>query len=130
MLKDLEKEIVLCGSNMTEEGRFQKRIKDWLDNEKIYNIKQNASALSKTGVPDRIILINTLFIGMEIKKDDTSKASDLQQYNIKTIKNNGGVAFVIRPNTFKKFKEITLEFLEDKNIDKYKKAIEKYMEVK
>lgn len=115
---------------MTEEGRFQKRIKDWLDNEKIYNIKQNASALSKTGVPDRIILINTLFIGMEIKKDDTSKASDLQQYNIKTIKNNGGVAFVIRPNTFKKFKEITLEFLEDKNIDKYKKAIEKYMEVK
>ena len=114
---------------MTEEGRFQARVKKWLEEYDIYSPKQNASALSKTGVPDRFLCINGLFIGMEIKKDEESKATPIQQYNIKTIKKNDGVAFVIRPTTFKKFKEITLGFLEDKNIDKYKKAIEKYMEV-
>lgn len=115
---------------MTEEGIFQAKIKNWLKLNDIYNIKQNASALSKSGVPDRLLCIHGTFIGMEIKKNDEEKASLLQQYNILEIKKNGGVAFVLRPNTFKKFKEITLEFLEDRDLSKYKQNIEHYMEVK
>lgn len=115
---------------MTEEGRFQSKIKNWLKEQDIYDLKQNASALSKTGAPDRILCIHGVFIGMEIKKNNLEKASLLQQYNILEIKKNGGIAFVIRPDTFKKFKEITLEFLEDRDLSKYKQNIEHYMEVK
>ena len=115
---------------MTEEGRFQSKIRNWLKEQDIYDLKQNASALSKTGAPDRILCIHGVFIGMEIKKNNLEKASLLQQYNILEIKKNGGIAFVIRPDTFKKFKEITLEFLEDRDLSKYKQNIEHYMEVK
>lgn len=113
---------------MTEEGLFQAKLKKWLDTYKVYHVKQNASALSKTGVPDRIMCIHGLFIGIEIKKNDEEKASPLQQYNIKQIILSGGVAFVLRPSTFKKFKEITLEFIEQKDITKYKENINRYME--
>lgn len=115
---------------MTEEGRFQARVKKWLEEQDVYDVKQNASALSKTGVPDRLDCIHGLFIGIEIKKNDKEEASPLQQHNIKQIKDNGGVAFVLRPSTFKKFKEITLEFIVSGNIDNYKEQIERYMEVK
>lgn len=115
---------------MTEEGRFQARVKAWLEKYDVYDIKQNASALSKTGVPDRISCIHGLFIGIEIKKNDEEEASPLQQHNIKQIKDNGGVAFVLRPSTFKKFKEITLEFINNKDLNKYKEDVEEHMEVK
>lgn len=115
---------------MTEEGLFQAKIKKWLDLHTIYHIKYNASALSRSGVPDRILCINGIFIGIEIKKNDKEEASLLQQYNIKEIKKQKGVAFVLRPHTFKKFKEITLEFITSKDLNKYKNQVEKYMEVK
>ena len=67
---------------MTEEGRFQSKIRNWLKEQDIYDLKQNASALSKTGAPDRILCIHGIFIGMEIKKNNLEKASLLQQYNI------------------------------------------------
>jgi len=115
---------------MTEEGLFQSKIKKWLDLNEVYHIKHNASALSKSGVPDRILCINGVFIGVEIKKNDKEEASLLQQYNIKEIKKQKGIAFVLRPNTFKTFKEITLDFIINKDLKKYKNQVEKYMEVK
>lgn len=115
---------------MTEEGRFQARVKAWLELYKIYSPKQNASALSKTGVPDRLVCIHGLFMGVEIKKNDEEEASPLQQYNIKQIKDNGGVAFVLRPSTFKKFKEITSEFIKTGCVERYKQRVLEEMEVK
>ena len=115
---------------MTEEGRFQARVKKWLEEHDLYDLKQNASALSKTGAPDRVLCLLGIFVGIELKKNDEEEATPLQQYNINKINNKGGIAFVLRPTTFKKFKEITLDFLRHENVEKYREDVKIYMEVK
>ena len=52
---------------MTEEGRFQARVK-WLEEHDLYDLKQNASALSKTEPPDRVIVFAWNIYGYRTKR--------------------------------------------------------------
>ena len=51
---------------------------------------------SKSGVPDILISYKGSFIAFEVKTPDTKDdTSDLQEYNIREIVKNGGLAFVV-----------------------------------
>lgn len=112
------------------EANFQKKIIKYLESIDAYVFKHNASAISKAGVPDIICCYKGLFIGVEVKKDNKSKPTELQKYNLNKINKCGGVGIVLRPNKFELFKEITLEFINNKDLNKYKEDVEEHMEVK
>lgn len=88
------------------ETNFQKKIIKYLESINAYVFKHNASAISKAGVPDIICCYRGLFIGVEVKKDNKSKPTELQKYNLNKINNCGGIGIVLRPDTFELFKEL------------------------
>lgn len=88
------------------EANFQKKIIKYLNSLDAYVFKHNASAISKAGVPDIICCYKGLFMGIEVKKDNKSKPTELQKYNLNSINNKGGVGIVLRPDKFKLFTDI------------------------
>lgn len=94
---------------MVSEANFQKKIIKYLESIDAYVFKHNASAISKAGVPDIICCYKGLFIGVEVKKDNKSKPTELQKYNLNKINKCGGVGIVLRPNKFELFKELIKE---------------------
>lgn len=96
---------------------FQKKILNFLEKNKIYAVKQNASALTKSGIPDIISNIRGLFVAIEVKKDKYSKTTELQKYNIKKINDLNAIAIVLRPDKFNLFKEVITDFLKFEIID-------------
>lgn len=91
---------------MVSEANFQKKIIKYLEEIGAYVFKHNASAISKAGVPDIICCYKGLFIGVEIKKDNKSKPTELQKYNLNKINECGGVGIVLRPDKVELFKEL------------------------
>lgn len=113
---------------ITLESDFQTKVIKWLKVKGCYATKFNASAISKAGVPDVPSCINGLYVGIEVKRDDKSKATELQKFNIKEIDRSGGVGIVLRPSTFKRFTEIVSEFLtkdlvSHKEYEEFKKSL-------
>lgn len=58
---------------------------------------------TKAGIPDLLCCINGRFLAVELKTEK-GKVSVLQKWNIQQIKDAGGVAIVLRPSGFEKFK--------------------------
>lgn len=85
------------------EANFQKKIIKYLESIDAYVFKHNASAISKAGVPDIICCYRGLFMGIEVKKDNKSKPTELQKYNLNKINKCGGIGIVLRPDTFERF---------------------------
>lgn len=54
--------------------------------------------VSISGTPDLIICCNGWFVAWELKKDDSSKPTKLQEYTLNKIQKAGGVAVVVRPS--------------------------------
>jgi len=107
----------------TEESRFQKKILDWLEKERnIVCPKQNASGLSKTGIPDIIANINGLFVAIEVKTE-TGTASPLQLYYIDKINSQNGIAVAIRPSQFNALKRIIDRYLDSGDRSQFKKSM-------
>jgi len=52
---------------------------------------------STAGIPDIIGVINSRFIGLELKRDAKARVSKLQEYNIELIKAAGGYSAVCYP---------------------------------
>lgn len=60
---------------------------------------------TKSGVPDLLICCNGYFLGVELK-GPKGKPSELQLWNIKQIQKAGGIAMVLYPDDFEKFKAL------------------------
>lgn len=56
-------------------------------------------------MPDLLICCNGFFIGAEIKAPD-GKTSELQEWNIRKIKEAGGIAVVVYPDDYEKFTKL------------------------
>lgn len=96
------------------ETNFQKKATNWLESMGVYCRKQNASGISKAGTPDYINCIDGLFFAIEYKKSDKDGPSALQIRNIEDINKIGGIAIVLRPETYSTFQIIVRIFLLDK----------------
>lgn len=65
----------------------------------------------KSGIPDLILNVNGLFVGVELKAEN-GRPSELQLYNIRAIRNAHGIAFVLYPAAFEGFKTIIRKLIQ------------------
>lgn len=83
-------------SNTQQEREFQKDVLSYLETEVGgYWLKICASSFQKQGEPDIIGCYRGKFYAFELKKDKSSRASELQKYKLKKIKENGGVSMKV-----------------------------------
>jgi hypothetical protein len=61
-----------------------------------------ASERSLAGIPDLILCLNGMFVGLELKRDEKSKASRLQSHTLELINKSGGIGLVVHPGNFAK----------------------------
>lgn len=75
------------------ETRYQERVLEYLNSEVGgYWVKIHASSYQTRGKPDIIGCYKGRFIGIELKRPDgKGRLAKLQQYNLRLIKENGGV---------------------------------------
>lgn len=59
--------------------------------------------MSKAGIPDIIACVNGTFVAIEVKGPN-GKPSELQKRNIRLINECGGIAYILYPHQFEKFK--------------------------
>ena len=91
---------------MPKEKDFQLKVEKFLTDKGIYWVKYwGGGNFTRSGVPDLLCCINGRFVGVELKSD-VGKVSELQQYNLNKIIQSGGVALVLRPSDFEKFKSM------------------------
>ncbi len=98
------------------EKKFQSSILKWLNDLNLYAIKQNASGITKVGVPDIIVNIRGLFVGIEVKREEGT-ATELQKYTVGEINNGEGIALILRPSMYHEFKQIIMTFIKKKRIN-------------
>ena len=89
---------------MTEEKRFENKVKQFLKDEGCYFVKHFANAFTKSGIPDLLVCCNGYFVGVEIKATN-GKPSPLQIHNLKQIDKAGGSAILLYPQDFELFTE-------------------------
>lgn len=94
---------------MAAEKNFENKVKDYLKQQGCYFIKTHGDRFSKIGTPDLLINCNGFFIGCELKAPN-GKPSELQLYHIDQIIKSGGLAMVLYPKDFDRFKKL-IEFL-------------------
>lgn len=76
-----------------QESAIQTKIIKWLRDNDFYVVK--TVACNRNGVPDVLACRDGAFVAIEVKAP-TGTVSKLQEYQIKKIKEAGGIAFVAR----------------------------------
>lgn len=79
---------------MTPENKIKAKIHRFLREKGIFNVSIAAGPYSVGGISDRLACINGRFVAIEIKKDNKSKPTELQQRFIDNVIKAGGVGFV------------------------------------
>lgn len=79
----------------TPEGEFKRRIRKRLEEDGIFQINVGEGAFSTPGIPDIIIVINGLFVGLEVKTYKGSQSPVQKQFQRKT-ESAGGLYYIIR----------------------------------
>ena len=86
-----------CRDNVPEEGHFQKKIMDYLNERypECVTRKIAQGAYSQGGTPDILFVYKGRYIGFEVKRPFFGITSKLQEQTIKAIRKAGGVAEVV-----------------------------------
>lgn len=90
------------------ERQFQKQVINFLNEQEIYHIKIWGGGFQRAGIPDLICCVNGLFFALELKAEN-GKATPLQMYNLRKIKESGGLAMILYPSQFNQFKQFIKE---------------------
>lgn len=88
---------------MASEKAFENKVKTFLKSMGAYFIKTHGDRFSRVGTPDILACLNGRFVAVEVKAEN-GKPSELQLYHIKQIKESGGIAYILYPKDFDKFK--------------------------
>ena len=89
------------------EKDFENKVKNYLIKNNAWVLKTWSNGIQRQGVPDLLCCINGFFVGIELKAEH-GKPSELQLWNIKKIREAGGIAIVLYPNQFEEFKEMVI----------------------
>lgn len=90
---------------MAEEKRFEEKVKKYLHERGHYHVKYFANRNTKAGIPDILACVRGRFVAIEVKAS-AGKPSELQLYNIRNIRQAGGIAIVLYPERFDDFKRL------------------------
>lgn len=91
--------------NIAAEKNFENKIKKFLKDNGCWYVKFFANRMTKSGIPDILACVNGHFVAIEVKAQN-GKPSDLQLYNVKKIREAGGVAIILYPDSFDEFKKL------------------------
>ena len=84
---------------MAEEKRFEEKVKTLLKSRGAWFLKTWGGGFQRSGVPDLLICYKGKFIGIELKAEK-GKVSELQNRELKLIRDAGGMAFIVRPSHY------------------------------
>lgn len=91
---------------MAAEKLFENKIKKYLKDQGCWYVKYWAGAqFTKSGIPDILTCINGHFVAIEVKAPN-GQLSELQEWNIKKIKESKGIGIVLYPKDFERFKKV------------------------
>lgn len=100
----------------TPEGKIKRKLDKMFAECKVWSYSPQAGPFGRAGVPDRIAIVDGLFLGVECKADATKKPTRLQQNCMKQIEAAGGKCFVV-------YDDATIEEVRD-FINAYRKGQE------
>ena len=103
---------------MAEEKRFEKKVRDYLNSNKIWNLKTWSNGVQRKGIPDIIACVNGYFMGIELKAIGNTP-SELQQKEIRDIRKSNGVAIVLYPDQFEAFKVLIEQLIAEEDVGNY-----------
>lgn len=96
---------------MGQEKNFENMVKKFLKEQGCWYIKYwGGAAYTKAGIPDLLVNVNGYFMAVELKAPN-GKPSDLQLYNLRKITKGNGIAILLYPKDFEKFKEFVERIL-------------------
>jgi hypothetical protein len=78
----------------TPEGKVKARVVLLLKKHNVYHFYANTHGFGRSGVPDLICCLKGVFIGIECKTVG-NKPTALQVNEIESIRNHGGIAWVV-----------------------------------
>lgn len=91
---------------IAREKIFENKVKAYLKSKGAWFVKYWGGGLyTQRGIPDILCCYKGRFIAIETKAE-TGHPSDLQLYQIRKIKEAGGIAMVLYPKDFDEFKKI------------------------
>lgn len=94
---------------MAAEKNFETRVKKFLKEQGCWVLKYwGGGRFTKAGIPDLLVCCNGHFLAVELKAPN-GQASELQKYTIKEIEKAGGIALILYPKDFDKFKQLVIE---------------------
>lgn len=110
---------------MTEK-QFENKVKQFLKDSGAWFVKTWSNGIQRKGIPDIIACVNSYFIAIELKAAN-GKPSELQKWNIKKIRESGGIAFVLYPDQFNDFKKLikTLTNMKNESVSKISEKFDK-----
>lgn len=79
----------------TPEGRVKKRLDLMLKTARVWFYSPQAGPYGRAGIPDRIAIVEGLFVGIECKADKSKKPTRLQIQCMEQIERAGGKCFVV-----------------------------------
>ena len=86
-----------------KEKAFENKVKTFLKQNNCWVLKTWSNGVQRSGVPDLLVCCNGYFIGVELKAPN-GKPSELQLYNVRKIRESGGIAIILYPKEFEKFR--------------------------
>lgn len=91
---------------MAAEKQFENKIKDELHNRGAWKVKFFANAFTPAGVPDVLACYKGLFLGIEVKGVSSYGLTELQKYNLRLIRQAGGIGICVYPSGWQQFLDI------------------------
>ena len=79
----------------TPEGKIKKKLDTMLKELGVWYYSPQAGPFGKAGIPDRVAVVNGIFVGIECKSSKSKKPTALQIKCMKDITNAGGKCFVV-----------------------------------
>ena len=88
---------------MAAEKQFENKIKAELHRRGAWKVKFFANAYTPSGIPDVIACYKGRFLGIEVKGGSSYGLTDLQKYNLKKIREAGGIGICVYPSGWQQF---------------------------
>lgn len=89
---------------LTPEAKVKARVKRVLDDHNIYHFSPFQAGMGRAGIPDIICCCDGKFLAVECKAGK-GKTTALQERELQSIKDHGGVALVIREDNINELEE-------------------------
>jgi len=91
---------------MAKEKQFENKIKAELHRRGAWKVKFFANAFTPAGIPDVLSCYRGRFLGIEVKGGSSYGLTELQKYNLRLIRQAGGIGICVYPSGWQQFLDI------------------------